>query len=115
MTGTQLTITLSGGHCTDAQAVLRVLEPVFGPPDSQPEDEHATVHTAIFGGSEGSAPTPPDESGRTGVAEPVTVTLQGTPEAVHKAGEALSGAFTVRDKGSVSGDQELEQELLVEA
>ncbi|MDH6228583.1 MULTISPECIES: hypothetical protein [Streptomyces] len=115
MTGTQLTITLSGGHCSDAQAVLRTLEPIFGPPDSQPKDEHATVHTAVFGGTEGSAPTPEDTSGRTGVADPVTVTLQGTPEAVHKAGEALTAAFTVRDRGTVSGDQEQEREILIEA
>jgi hypothetical protein len=115
MTGTQLTITLSGGHCSDAQAVLRILEPVFGPPDSQPKDEHATVHTAVFGEAETSAPTPPDTSGRTGVAAPVTVTLQGTPEAVHKAGDALAAVFTVRDQGTVSGDQEQERELLIVA
>jgi hypothetical protein len=44
----------------------------------------------------------------------VTVTVQGTPDAVRRASETLAGAFTAHDQGTASGDQEQERQLLLE-
>lgn len=114
MSGTQLTVTLSGGGTDDARVVVRALEATFGAPDELPADENATVHTATFDGE--------PEAGRTGggredsgrLSAPVTVTVQGSPEAVRRASDTLTRAFTARDDGAASGDQEQERELLLE-
>ncbi|CAM5714411.1 hypothetical protein STENM223S_01047 [Streptomyces tendae] len=42
----------------------------------------------------------------------MTVTVQGTPQAVEAAARTLSGAFTARDDGAAAGDQERERQLL---
>ncbi|MFI8189174.1 hypothetical protein ACIF8T_10320 [Streptomyces sp. NPDC085946] len=114
MSGTQLTVTLSGGGVDDAQAVVRALEEVFGAPDEMPGDERATVRTATFDG--GAAPGAGGSEGADSprLSTPVTVTLQGTPEAVQRAGDTLGKAFTARDQGAASGDQEQERQLLLE-
>lgn len=113
MSETQLTVTLSGGGIDDARAVVRALEGVFGAPDGLPSDERATVRTATFG-----SPATPEASSTprgagTALSAPVTVTVQGTPQAVEAASETLSHAFTVRNEGSDSGDQERERQLLL--
>ena len=56
MSGTQLTVTLSGGGADDARAVVRALEGTFGSPDELPADENATVHTATFAGRRTQVP-----------------------------------------------------------
>jgi hypothetical protein len=43
----------------------------------------------------------------------VTATVQGTPEAVEKASDTLSRAFSADDQGIASGDQERERQLLL--
>jgi hypothetical protein len=43
----------------------------------------------------------------------VTVTVQGTPQAVEAASRTLTGAFSTRDEGASSGDQERERQLLL--
>ncbi|WP_411149894.1 hypothetical protein [Streptomyces sp. A30] len=106
---TQLTVTLSGGSATDAQQVVRALEPAFGSPDRLPTDENATVHTATF--AVGGAGHPQESVGH--LSAPVTVTVQGTPEAVDKASETLAHAFSAHDQGTASGDQEQERQLLL--
>ncbi|MFF8594074.1 hypothetical protein ACF061_22015 [Streptomyces sp. NPDC015220] len=124
MPGTQLTVTLSGGEVADAQAVVRTLEGVFGAPDEFPSDERATVRTATFSGAAGEArrtgaPGAPGatagaEPGGTrggGLSAPVTVTVQGTPEAVRRASDTLAHAFTAHDEGAAAGDQEQERQL----
>jgi hypothetical protein len=114
MSGTELTVTLSGGSADDALKVVRTLEPVFGTPDELPSDEHATVHTATFTGAddaESSSGLPQSDVGR--LSAPVTVTVQGTPEAVEKAGDTLSRAFSAQDQGASSGDQERERQLVL--
>ncbi|WP_371664379.1 hypothetical protein [Streptomyces sp. NBC_00280] len=114
MSGTQLTLTLSGGSAADAQTVVRALESAFGPADESPGDDdgHSTVHTAAFTvGTESHAPGHPT---REPLSAPVMVTVQGTPEAVRCAGATLTGTFTAHDRGSVSGDQEQERQLLLE-
>ncbi|WP_077799154.1 hypothetical protein [Streptomyces sp. JHA26] len=113
MPDTQLTLTLSGGGIDDARAVVRALEGVFGAPDDLPADERATVRTATFS----SPPSPeadaaPPRAGA-GLSAPVTVTVQGTPQAVEAASRTLSGAFSTRDEGASSGDQERERQLLL--
>ncbi|MFF7331219.1 hypothetical protein [Streptomyces sp. NPDC008150] len=116
MSAPSLTVTLSGGSAADAQAVVKTLEPAFGAAQEQPGgDDGATVHTATFGGEPGTAEAPgapSDSAGRLSTA--LTVTVQGTPGAVQKAHEALAQAFTAKDQGTASGDQEQERQLLLE-
>ncbi|MFD0307442.1 hypothetical protein [Streptomyces sp. NPDC127119] len=114
-----LTLTLTGGSAADARAVVHTLEPAFGSPDTLPGDDGATVHTATFG-SGGDAATG-DGGGGGGkpsagakLSTSVTVTLQGSPEAVRQADKTLSAAFTVHEEGAASGDQEQERELRLE-
>ncbi|MER6163022.1 hypothetical protein [Streptomyces violaceorubidus] len=113
MSDTQLTVTLDGGGIDDARAIVRVLEGVFGTSDGLPADEGATVRTATFG-SPGTprADVSPRAAGDA-LSAPVTVTVQGTPQAVEAASETLSRAFTARDDGAASGDQERERQLLL--
>ncbi|MFF7828528.1 hypothetical protein ACFZCM_25240 [Streptomyces rochei] len=113
MSDTQLTVTLSGGGVDDARAIVRALEGVFGAPDSLPSDEHATVRTATFDAAGApEASSEPREAGAP-LSAPVTVTVQGTPQAVETASWLLSRAFGTRDEGAASGDQERERELLL--
>lgn len=114
MPGTQLTVTLTPqGGAADARAVVRALESAFGAPDEVPSDDRATVHTATFStAAEGRAPRGAEDAGR--LSAPVAVTVQGTPDAVHRASETLAGAFTAHDQGAASGDQEQERQLLLE-
>jgi hypothetical protein len=42
------------------------------------------------------------------------ITVQGTSAAVRCADATLTGTFTAHDRGSVSGDQEQERQLLLE-
>ncbi|MFI6936264.1 hypothetical protein [Streptomyces sp. NPDC050287] len=114
MSGTELTVTLSGGSAADALTVVRTLEPVFGAPDELPSDEHATVHTATFGGDTPELPPRLPQSGVGHLSAPVTATVQGTPEAVEKASDTLVRAFSADDQGSASGDQERERQLLLQ-
>ncbi|MET7476090.1 hypothetical protein ABZT17_17205 [Streptomyces sp. NPDC005648] len=115
MSGTELTLTLSGATAADARAVVRVLEPSFGSPEEElPADDRVTVHTARF--AHDPAATPPSAAPTAGgrLSGAVTVTVQGAPEAVAKAHDALTHAFTAQDQGAVSGDQEQERQLLLE-
>lgn len=114
MSGTQLTVTLDGGGLEDARAIVRSLEGVFGPPDGPPADEGATVRTATFDSPDTprAAGASARAAGRT-LSAPVTVTVQGTPQAVEAAGETLARDFTARDDGAASGDQERERQLLL--
>ncbi|GGS48125.1 hypothetical protein AB0E75_26415 [Streptomyces griseoviridis] len=111
MSDTQLTVTLDGGGIEDARAVVRALEGVFGAPDDLPADERATVRTATFSSSSAPEPSGAPESGGGRLSAPVTVTVQGTPQAVAAASETLARAFTTSDEGAASGDQEQEREL----
>lgn len=113
MSGTQLTVTLSGGGADDARTVVRALEGTFGSPDEFPADEKATVHTATFDG-EADAGSGGGGEGPGRLSAPVTVTVQGSPEAVRRASDTLTRTFTARDDGVASGDQEQERELLLE-
>ncbi|MFE9775204.1 hypothetical protein ACFYOV_26715 [Streptomyces sp. NPDC005931] len=111
MSDTQLTVTLSGGGLDDARRVVRVLEGAFGAPDELPSGEGATIRTATFTG-EARGDAGQQEAGR--LSAPVTVGVQGTPEAVRRASDTLTRAFTARDQGTASGDQEQERQLLLE-
>jgi len=114
MSGTQLTLTVSGGNAADAQTVVRALESVFGPADEFPGDDdgHSTVHSAAF--TVGTRTPAPGHPKRENLSAPVMVTVQGTPAAVRCADETLTGTFTAHDQGSASGDQEQERQLLLE-
>ncbi|MFE4053620.1 hypothetical protein [Streptomyces sp. YIM B13518] len=112
MSDTQLTVTLSGGDVDDARTVVRVLEGTFGEADQRPSEEHATVRVATFTGEERGTAAGAADAGP--LSAPVTVTVQGTPEAVRRAGDTLTRSFTARDEGTVAGDQEQERQLLLE-
>ncbi|MFD5910920.1 hypothetical protein ACFWHL_19610 [Streptomyces massasporeus] len=114
MSGTQLTVTLSGGGADDARAVVRALEGTFGSPGELPADENATVHMATFDGERDAGPAGGDGAASGRLSAPVTVTVQGSPEAVRRASDTLTRAFTARDDGAASGDQEQERQLLLE-
>ncbi|MFF5979038.1 hypothetical protein ACFY78_09300 [Streptomyces olindensis] len=113
MSGTQLTVTLSGGGADDARAVVRALEGTFGAPDELPADGNATVHMATFDGGAQAGGGGSTEEGAGRLSAPVTVTVQGAPEAVRRASDTLTRAFTARDDGAASGDQEQERQLLL--
>ncbi|MFD5450335.1 hypothetical protein ACWDTR_18265 [Streptomyces sp. NPDC003470] len=113
MSDTQLTVTLSGGGIDDARAVVRALEGAFGAPDELPADERATIRTATFSSPPSPEADPAPREAGAGLSEPVTVTVQGTPQAVEAASRTLTGAFSTRDEGAVSGDQERERQLLL--
>jgi hypothetical protein len=115
MSGTELTVTVCGGTAADARAVVRVLEPAFGrAQEKHPADEGVTVHTARFE-HDPAGPPPGTATAATGhLSGAVTLTVQGSPDAVSTAREALVHAFTAQDQGSVSGDQEQEWQLLLE-
>ncbi|MFF6814408.1 hypothetical protein ACFZAG_31670 [Streptomyces sp. NPDC012403] len=111
MSDTQLTVTLSGGNADDARAVVRALEDTFGAADQRPSGESATVRVATFTGEgreEGGS------AAAVALSAPVTVTVQGTPQAVRRASDTLARSFTARDEGGASGDQEQERQLLLE-
>ncbi|WNM32306.1 hypothetical protein RKE30_18770 [Streptomyces sp. Li-HN-5-11] len=119
MPGTQLTVTIGSGGVSDAQAVVRALEGVFGAPDALPGDARATVHSATFSGDAADAAgaqVGPRGGTRAGgpLSAPVSVTVQGTPEAVRKASDTLARAFTAHDEGAAAGDQEQERQLRLE-
>ena len=115
MSGTELTLTLSGATAADARAVVRALEPSFGSPEEElPGDDRVTVHTARFGHDPAATPPPATPAGTGHLSGAVTVTVQGAPEAVAQAHEVLTHAFTAQDQGTVSGDQEQERQLLLE-
>jgi hypothetical protein len=115
MSGTELTVTLSGATAADARAVVRVLEPAFGQAKEEPPtDEDVTVHTARFEHDPADRPAEPAPGGPGHLSGAVTVTVQGAPDAVAMARESLTHAFTAQDQGSVSGDQEQEWQLLLE-
>ncbi|MGV9285146.1 hypothetical protein [Streptomyces sp. NPDC003730] len=112
MSDTQLTVTLDGGGIEDARAIVRALEGVFGAPGDLPADEGATVRTATFDSPDAPRAASDPPAGGT-LSTAVTVTVQGTPQAVEAAARTLSGAFTARDDGAASGDQERERQLLL--
>ncbi|WAU83472.1 hypothetical protein O1Q96_29535 [Streptomyces sp. Qhu-G9] len=107
-----LTLTLTGGTAADARAVIHTLEPVFGSADAMPRDGDATVYTASFDNGAPAGGARADEA--SGLSTSVTVTLQGSPEAVRRADETLSSAFTVHEEGVAPGDQEQERQLRLE-
>ncbi|GAA4308925.1 hypothetical protein GCM10023086_27960 [Streptomyces venetus] len=113
MSGTQLTVTLSGGGADDARAVVRALEGTFGAPDELPADEKATVHMATFDSDTDAGAGGSTGEGGERLSAPVTVTVQGSPEAVRRASDTLTRVFTARDDGVASGDQEQERQLLL--
>lgn len=115
MPGTQLTVTLSPkGGAADARAVVKALESAFGAPDEVPADDRATVHTATFAADAGGRAPEGARGAADRLSAPVTVTVQGSPDAVRRASKTLAGAFTAHDQGTASGDQEQETQLLLE-
>ncbi|MFB6789684.1 hypothetical protein ACFCWT_23845 [Streptomyces olivaceus] len=110
MSDTQLTVTLSGGGIDDARAIVRTLEGIFGASDGLPSDDHATVRTATFD-APATPPSPAERRAGASLSAPVTVTVQGTPQAVEAASETLTHAFTARNEGAAAGDQERERQL----
>ncbi|MEU6390842.1 hypothetical protein [Streptomyces sp. NPDC046939] len=107
-----VTVTLSDCSDDDAHRVLTHLATEFtdrSPGQETPGGEHtrATVWTAEFDvtptGSARAATARAD-----GLDGSVCLTAQGAPHDVTTVRTALAEAYTVRDAGSVSGDQERE-------
>ncbi|WP_437051760.1 hypothetical protein [Streptomyces sp. enrichment culture] len=113
MSDTQLTVTLSGGGIGDARTIVQALEGVFGAPDGLPADDRATVRTATFDSPSAPQASPAGRVTTAALSAPVTVTVQGTPQAVEAASETLTRVFATRDEGAAAGDQERERQLLL--
>ena len=101
MSGTELTITVSGGTTADARAVVRALEPAFGTArEGPPADEDVSVHTARFE-HDPAAPAPAPRPGPAvtcHLSGAVTLTVQGSPKAVSTARETSLHTFTAQDR-----------------
>ncbi|MEU0948299.1 hypothetical protein ABZ379_37265 [Streptomyces canus] len=109
------TVSLTGASKEDAATVFGVLRTAFPtdrPADDVPQEQrggHSVVWTAEFEPTQEWIPTDP-----TPLEGPVSATLQGGYAAVDQLREALGAAFTVEDRGTVSGDQEQEVDLLLQ-
>ncbi|MFH8409168.1 hypothetical protein ACH4FX_30915 [Streptomyces sp. NPDC018019] len=112
-------VVLSAQNPADAEAVFGTLRSCFAsdradgdtPHGESGHSGHPMVWTENFETSEvqgdvrqGSQPS-----------APVTVNLQGSPLAVDRLRDVLTRAFSVRTEGTVSGDQEVELQLVLES
>ncbi|MFG3114512.1 hypothetical protein ACGF4C_08955 [Streptomyces sp. NPDC048197] len=108
----QVQVEVTDCRAEDAHTVFGALNALFtsnratedvprGSPGMQP-----TVWAASVDVSEAPAEVEPRR-----LTEPVTVTLQGGYQAVHRLHAGLARTFAVQDVGSASGDQEKEVQL----
>ncbi|MEU7258398.1 hypothetical protein AB0B21_21650 [Streptomyces rimosus] len=112
-------VVLSAQSPADAEAVLGTLRSCFAsdradgdtPHDEPSQPGHPTVWTENFETSEVRG----DVREGTRPAAAVTVNLQGSPLAVDRLRDVLTRAFAVRTEGTVSGDQEVELQLVLES
>ncbi|WP_030659525.1 hypothetical protein [Streptomyces rimosus] len=111
-------VVLSAQSPADAEAVLGTLRSCFAsdradgdtPHDEPKQPGHPMVWTENFETSEVQG----DVRKGTQPSAPVTVNLQGSPLAVDRLRDVLTRAFAVRMEGTVSGDQEVELQLVLE-
>ncbi|KOU03657.1 hypothetical protein ADK86_09635 [Streptomyces sp. NRRL F-5755] len=112
-------VVLSARSPADAEAVFSTLRSCFAsdraagdtPHDEPNRSGHPMVWTENFETSEVQG----DVREGTQPAAAVTVNLQGSPLAVDRLREVLTRAFAVRAEGTVSGDQEVELQLVLES
>ncbi|OKI01903.1 hypothetical protein A6A06_12250 [Streptomyces sp. CB02923] len=110
---------LSAQSPADAEAVFGTLRSCFASdradgdtPHEQPKQPgHPTVWTETFETSEVRG----DVKKNAGLSAAVTVDLQGSHLAVDRLRDVLTRAFSVRTEGTVSGDQEVELQLVLES
>jgi len=111
-----VTVSLTGGSREDAATVFDVLRTAFPldrPSDEVPHEQpdgRPLVWTSLFEPTEERIPTGPAP-----LEGSVTATLQGGYAAVDLLRAALDGAFAVQERGTASGDQEKEVDLLLRA
>ncbi|MCW7987410.1 hypothetical protein XF35_19690 [Streptomyces platensis subsp. clarensis] len=113
--GAQVQVQVTGCLPEDAHTVFTALDTLFvsdrakddAPRD--PEGARAAVWSANVDVSEGPAQTTPRR-----LTGPVTATVQGGYWAADKLRAGLGHAFSVRNVGSTSGDQEQEIQLRVD-
>ncbi|MCX5205289.1 hypothetical protein OG897_28005 [Streptomyces sp. NBC_00237] len=104
-------VVLSDCAADDATAVLGALGSGFAPgrPSDSPgrsPDTGSDTWTESFAAAE-----PPASLSGTELKGGVTAELQGAPVAVGRVREALASAFAVEERGSASGDQEVDLQL----
>ncbi|MFJ4201770.1 hypothetical protein ACIP2Y_19335 [Streptomyces sviceus] len=108
------TVSLTGASKEDAATVFGVLRTAFPtdrPADEAPQEQrggHSVVWTAEFEPTQEWIPTDP-----TPLEGSVSAMLQGGSVAVDQLREALGAAFAVDERGTASGDQEQEVDLLL--
>ncbi|MFE6487970.1 hypothetical protein ACFVGN_34250 [Streptomyces sp. NPDC057757] len=109
-----VTVSLTGTSKEDATTVFGILQEAFPTDNSrdallqEPPGDHPAVWTGEFEPTQERVP-----AGPTPLGAPVTATLQGAYAAVDRLCEALGDSFAVQEKGTASGDQEKEVELLL--
>ena len=108
------TVSLTGASKEDAATVFGVLRTAFPtdrPFDDVPQEQpggRSTVWTAEFEPTQEWIPTDPIP-----LEGSVSATIQGGYVAVDQLREALSVTFAVEERGTASGDQEQEADLLL--
>jgi hypothetical protein len=112
---TRVDVLLTGCDEHDADTVFHTLEAVFAQagPVTGPA-QRASGRTTVWSMSldphvHGPATGPVPLHGA------VSADLSGSPHEVHEVQSALTDSFAVQDRGSVSGDQELEVRLRLTA
>ncbi|WP_328535836.1 hypothetical protein [Streptomyces sp. NBC_00344] len=115
---TLVKVALTGHSHDDAAAVFEALRAAFPSdraasdvPQSEADDARPTVWTASYEVRE----APQGEPAATSLKGSVTATVQGGYRAVDVLRGVLEGAFSVQEKGTASGDQEKETELVLES
>ncbi|MFH9425315.1 hypothetical protein [Streptomyces sp. NPDC017529] len=111
-------VVLSAQSPADAEAVFSTLRACFAsdradgdtPHDQPKQAGHPTVWTETFETSEVRG-----ETGAASLSASVTANLQGSHLAVDRLREVLTSAFSVHSEGAVSGDQEVELQLVLES
>ncbi|MFH8347477.1 hypothetical protein [Streptomyces sp. NPDC018045] len=112
-------VVLSAQSPADAEAVFSTLRSCFDSDraagdtahDEPKQPGHPTVWTETFETSEVRGEVRPS----VGLAATVTADLQGSHLAVDRLRDVLTRAFSVRTEGTVSGDQEVELQIVLES
>ncbi|MEV5596093.1 hypothetical protein [Streptomyces sp. NPDC052496] len=112
-------VVLSAQSTADAETVLSTLRSCFASDradgdtahDQRKQPGHPTVWTETFETSEVRGDVRPNAD----LSAAVTADLQGSHLAVDRLRDVLTRAFSVRTEGTVSGDQEVELQIVLES
>jgi hypothetical protein len=113
----QVEVVLSDCSAADAGNLFQALKGRFASDRDSGDEPHEvgqrrpTVWTGTF---DMSRPVEHTGAPSAHLSAPVTIDVQGSPDAVRHLREALGECFTVHELGADSGDQEVEVQLRLE-